>query len=107
DACDNCPTVYNPDQADTNGNDIGDACDCSCPCHGDPQCDGATDVLDVVKAVNVAFRGAVAITDPLCPTEQTDVSCDGVTNVIDVVKFVNVAFRNGDVMAEFCDPCAP
>lgn len=27
DACDNCPTVYNPDQRDSNNNGIGDACD--------------------------------------------------------------------------------
>lgn len=27
DACDNCPTVKNADQADADGNDIGDACD--------------------------------------------------------------------------------
>ena len=78
---------------------------CHCPCHGDPQCDGVSDVLDVVTAVNVAFRDAAPGVDPSCPNDQTDVSCDGVTNVIDVVKFVNVVFRSGDPAAEFCDPC--
>jgi hypothetical protein len=29
DACDNCPTVYNHDQADANGNGVGNACDCN------------------------------------------------------------------------------
>ena len=79
---------------------------CDCPCHGDPQCDGVPNVLDVVKAVNVAFRGATPVQGPDCPYEQTDVSCDGVTNVIDVVKMVNIAFRDGDSAVEFCDPCA-
>lgn len=27
DSIDNCPAVYNPDQADSNGNGLGDACD--------------------------------------------------------------------------------
>ena len=27
DEIDNCPLVYNPDQVDTNGNGLGDACD--------------------------------------------------------------------------------
>jgi hypothetical protein len=27
DGIDNCPTVYNPDQLDANGNGIGDACE--------------------------------------------------------------------------------
>ena len=26
---DNCPYQYNPDQADTDGNSVGDACDCA------------------------------------------------------------------------------
>jgi PKD repeat protein len=78
---------------------------CLCPCHADPQCNGATDVLDVVQAVNVAFRSAPSTSDPTCPNPQTDADCSGFTNVIDVVKFVNVAFRNADPATEFCDPC--
>jgi hypothetical protein len=33
DACDNCPDVHNPDQADRDGDTVGDACD---PCPDDP-----------------------------------------------------------------------
>ena len=63
--------------------------------YGSPRSGGDAQNQCVI-AVNVAFRGAAATTDPLCPYEQTDVSCDGFTNVIDVVKFVNVAFRGGE-----------
>ncbi|HUU45557.1 MAG TPA: M14 family zinc carboxypeptidase [Acidobacteriota bacterium] len=82
---------------------------CACDCHADPECDGVINVLDVVLAVNTAFRGAPPIADPVyaCPYVTTDVTCDGVTNVLDVVHFVNAAFRGGDPAVEFCDPCAP
>lgn len=105
--CDNCPATYNPTQADYDDDGIGDACaPCYCPCHGDPQCDGSTDVLDVVLTVDVAFRGQEPTSGPVCPLDQTDVDCDGFTSVLDVVHVVNVAFRNGDPAAEFCDACA-
>ena len=84
---------------------------CSCPCHGDPICDGVPNLQDVVATVNVAFRGYPSVFDPQCPRERTDVgggpqgSCDGVTTVLDVVRMVNVAFRGYDPATEFCDPC--
>ncbi|HUU46494.1 MAG TPA: M14 family metallopeptidase [Acidobacteriota bacterium] len=78
---------------------------CNCPCHADPQCDGVTNVLDVVHSVNVAFRSSPPVFDDNCPFEQTDVDCSGFTNVIDVVKFVNVAFRGGLPAVNFCEPC--
>jgi hypothetical protein len=82
---------------------------CACDCHRDPggNCDGVQTILDVVEAVNVAFRNAPSIPDPnvACPFETTDVNCDNVTTVLDVVRMVNVAFRNANVATEFCIPC--
>jgi len=78
---------------------------CNCPCRSDPQCDGITNVLDVVTAVDVAFRGQTPTVDLGCPFPRTDVTCDRVTNVLDVVHFVNVAFRGGDPNVEFCEEC--
>jgi hypothetical protein len=81
--------------------------ECSCPCHGDPQCDGVPNVQDVVKTVNVGFRGYAPVFDPQCPKERTDVDCSGFTSITDVVKVINVAFRGANPATEFCDPCAP
>jgi hypothetical protein len=78
---------------------------CNCPCGTDPVCDGVTNVLDVVGAINVGFRGALSTTDPDCPYPRTDANCDGITDVLDVVRFVNVTFRGGDPATEFCSPC--
>ncbi|HWO56264.1 MAG TPA: hypothetical protein VNN55_01730 [bacterium] len=87
---------------------------CACDCHGDPACDAViANIQDVVLTINVAFRGAAAMSDPnpLCPNDRTDVgggpngTCDGATNVIDVVKMVNVAFRGANPATEFCLAC--
>jgi hypothetical protein len=93
---------------DSTGVCVLTAVDCFCYCHADPDYNGITDVLDVVQAVNVAFREFPPVTDPhpTCPYEGTDVDCDAKTDVLDVVRFVNVAFRNADPAVEFCDPCA-
>jgi hypothetical protein len=111
---DNCDIVFNPDQADSNSDNIGDACDCSCPCHADPACDSVTNILDVVKTADVAFRGVPSNTSgPVCypylgiAGGHTDVDCSGVTDIVDLVRMVNVAFRAGDPAVQFCKPCSP
>ena len=40
DACDNCPDDHNPDQADADGDALGDACDCEVTNGGIEICDG-------------------------------------------------------------------
>ena len=66
-------------------------------------------MIDVVKFVNVAFRNAVAESDPLpeCPWVRADVDCDGDCDVLDVVRIVDVTFRGADPATQFCDPCEP
>ncbi|MBI3871556.1 MAG: immune inhibitor A [candidate division Zixibacteria bacterium] len=81
---------------------------CDCSCHGDPVCDGVTDILDAVQTVGVAFRGSAATVDPNCPhgpAGRTDVDCNGSTDVLDVVKMISVAFRGADAATTFCKPC--
>jgi hypothetical protein len=80
---------------------------CDSECHGDPNCDGWCNIVDLVMSVSVAFKGAAPFIDPdpRCPTENTDVNCDMVTNVIDIVKMINVQYRGASLDAEFCAPC--
>lgn len=80
---------------------------CSCACLADPHCDSINDVLDVLRIVDVAFRGLTEETDPspFCRFVTTDVDCSATTDVVDVVKMVNVAFRSANAATEFCNPC--
>lgn len=87
-----------------------DYANCDCSCHGDPECDGNLDVLDVVATIDVCFRGEPAISDAGCahgPAGRTDLDCSGANDVLDVVKMVGAAFRGDDPATSFCDPCNP
>ena len=97
DSCDNCPDVFNPDQADKNGNGIGDACDFIC---GDANGDGSANVGDAVFLISYVFKGGAA-PDPVC---AGDANGDNQTNVGDAVYMITYVFKGG---AAPIDPCCP
>jgi thrombospondin type 3 repeat protein len=68
DAFDDCPDFADEGQLDSDGNGIGDACEC-----GDQNEDGVVDALDLL-AINRAIFGAVR-PSPLCDTND-DRICD-------------------------------
>lgn len=90
DPCDNCPTVYNPDQANADYDPFGDVCDpCPAIMAGDADCSGWLTCHDV-DAFELAYSDpeAWAIEYPGCDRVCTcDVNGDGLLNVFDLDAF--------------------
>jgi len=108
DACDNCPPIYNPDQADSNYDWSGDACDFTCDCtgFGDVNSDGQINPVDVVYMVNFVYKNQDARQQiPTCTGDNGDWDCSGGINPVDVVFYVNYVYKNQGTGP--CDPCAP
>jgi hypothetical protein len=92
-AYDNCPDTYNPDQADTTHDGIGDACCCfgiRGNINGD--IDEGIDISDLTKMVAYMFKG-----DPIpppCPDEY-NVNGDSSDNIADLTHLVAYMFKEG------------
>jgi len=85
---DNCLSVYNPGQEDTNGDGIGDIC-----LRGDVNADGELNVLDVVAAVYHILD--IEVLDDNARW-RTDCNGDETVDVTDVLGIVNAIIGTGE-----------
>jgi len=85
---DNCPADYNPDQADTDGDNVGDVCDWR---YGDPNRDESININDVVYIITYVFKSGPSPDPP----ESGDANCDARVNVADAVFLINYIFAGG------------
>ncbi len=105
DACDNCPGVFNADQADSNRDYVGDACDeppCLCEFQADGNGDGVYDAIDLNSLIEAVFFNGPNPQDATCPLFRFDLDCDSSTDAVDLNLIINLLFFNGPGP---CDPC--
>ena len=108
DAQDNCPTVANANQLDTDGDGQGDACDT------DDDNDGVPDVSDNCKLVanpnqeDADSDGLGDACDP-CPNDsENDADHDGVCGNVDNCRYTpngDQVDADGDGIGDACDNC--
>ncbi len=93
DSLDNCPATFNPDQADSNSNGIGDACELIC---GDADNNSLVTISDAVYLITYIFGGG----PPPNSIVNGDADCNGLITISDAVYLITYIFGGGQ------SPCA-
>ena len=83
---DNCPAYFNPDQADSNQDGIGDACEFFC---GDSNRDSSIDIDDIVHIIAYIFASG----EPPNPVIVGDVDCSGARQLVSILVLVDSDLR--------------
>jgi len=91
DLTDNCRNVYNPDQADTDSNGVGDAC-CCVDLSGNTDCDPGeiVDIGDLTLLIDYLFISF----DPICCPAEANIDGDqeSIIDIGDLTRLIDYLF---------------
>lgn len=107
DSEDNCPLDPNPQQRDSDSNDLGDVCDCTIS-GADVDADGIDDACDdcVGEAIGVDSGNGIDDGCETCPAATgTDTDADGIDDACDPCPGGPPHDEDGDGISDACDNC--
>ncbi len=115
DGADNCPLAFNPDQADVDGDAVGDVCDvCPVDVENDADGDGLCESIDLCRddydpSNDDADGDGIGDVCDRCPVDiENDADGDGIcesTDLCDAAYDPSNADGDGDGIGDACDVC--
>ena len=91
DMADNCPEIYNPDQADFDADCVGDVCQTCCVLRADVNHSGGVDISDLVYLVTFFFQ----MGEPPPCSEEADLNNSGTIDISDLTYGAEYMFNQG------------